>query len=177
MKTVLRIFGVITVIIALAFGSLSVKRSLDDKQDAQQAVAQMADAQKQLDAFKEMSKSMTGESKTQIDQQITDAQAKLDNVPSPGAYSGVIGLLLALMALAIIFGVLLFKTNLGLTTKLCLAAVGVMLSCYFLAPDLERGLYGGMKTPTLALMTGIPVIIAGLFAFFVAKRKMAEFVK
>jgi len=171
-KTVLRIFGVIAVVVALAFGSLSVMRSIDDKKDAEDAVGQMAEAQKQLDNFKELSKTMTGESKAQIDQQIADAEAKLDKIPSPGAYSGVIGLLFALMALSLVFGVLLFKTNLGLATKLCVAAVVVMLACYFLAPDLERGMYGGMKTPTLALMTGIPAIISGLFAFFVAKKNI-----
>ena len=170
MKTVFRIFGIIAVLISLAMCAMSVYRTGEDKKDLKENETQIVNAKAQLETLKEQTKIMTGESKVQMDAQVAAAQKQIDTMPSQTTYTIVQGLLSAMLLLALIFAVFLFRPNLKLTGQLLGAAVLLLLLAYFLSPDIKRGEYSGMASRTLALVSGIPVIISGLFAYGVAKK-------
>ena len=174
MKTVLRVFGVIAVLMCLLMGGMSIYRTGEDKKDLAEDQTEIANAQAQLESLKEQTKIMTGESKVEMDAKVAEAQAEIDKMPSASTYTIIQVLFGAMLLLALTFGIFLFRPNLKLTTQLLGAAVVLLLLAYFLSPDLKRGEYGGMASRTLALVSGIPVIIAGLCAFGVAKKNAAK---
>lgn len=174
MKTVLRIFGVIVILIALLTGAMSIWRANRDKDDLRESQTQMAQAKEQLALLKDEVKNMTGESKVQMDEQIAAVEEGMETLPSESTYIIVQVLLGALLVLALAFGVFLFRPDLKLSTMLLGVSVVLLLAAYFISPDLKRGEYSGLPSRTLALLAGIPVVLAGFFAFLVAKKTVVK---
>lgn len=174
MKTVLKIFGIIVILISLLTCSMSIYRAQIDKDDLVELETQIAEAKTQMATLKEQVKSMTGESKTELDEEIARIEKMIDTVPSATTYTIVQIILSVLLVLSLVFGVFLFKTNLKLSNQLFLAAVILTILAFFVSPDLERGQYSGMASRTLALLSGIPVVIAGLFSVLVAKKSVSK---
>jgi hypothetical protein len=170
MKTVFRIFGIIIVLISLLTCSMSIYRAQMDKDDLAESQTQIAEAKTQMAALKDQVKSMTGESKTELDAEIEKIEKMLDSMPSATTYTIVQIVLSALLILSLVFAVFLFKTNLKLSNQLFFAAVILTIIAFFASPDLERGQYSGMPSRTLALLSGIPVVLAGLFSILVARK-------
>ena len=106
--------------------------------------------------------------------QIAGFEKELENVPSATAYTVVQLLLFVLLVLSLVFAVFLFRPNLKLSNLLFFAAVILTIIAFFASPDIKRGEYGGMPSRTLALLSGIPVVITGLFALLVAKRSVSK---
>ena len=171
MKTVLRIFGIIIIVISLVTCSLSIYRAQLDKEDV---VTAMSGANEQLAKYKEQAQSMTGETKAMLDEEIAKAEKQIQEQPSASTYLIIQIFLAVLLVLALAFGVFLFRPNLKLVTQLLGAAVIVTVVTYFMSPDIARGPYGGMESRTAALISGIPVVIVGLFALLVAKRSITK---
>lgn len=167
MKTIFRIFGIIVILISLVTCSLSISRAQDDKEDV---VTAMTAVNAQLAKYKEQINASTGETKTFLEQELAKTEKQLQEQPSASTYLIVQIFLCVLLLLALTFGVFLFRPNLNLNTQLVGAAIVVTLVTYFMSPDIARGPYGGMDSRTAALVSGIPVILAGLFAFGVAKK-------
>ncbi|UPT71892.1 MAG: hypothetical protein M0D53_06210 [Flavobacterium sp. JAD_PAG50586_2] len=174
MKTVFRIFGILAIVIALVTCGMSIYRAGLDKEDLAEGQTELAEAQKQLITLKEMASTMTGESKVEMDKKVAEAEAAINSIPSATTYTIVQALIAALLVLALAFGVFLFRTNLKLSQQLLIASVILLLATYFISPDLKRGEYSGLPSRTLALLSGVPVVIAGLCAFLVAKRNTAK---
>lgn len=170
MKTALRIFGILAIIIALFTCGMSIYRAGMDKEDLAESQTAIAEAQQQVSSLKEMAKTMTGESKAEMDEKIAEAEAAIANVPPASTYTIVQALIAGLLILALVFGVFLFRTNLKLSQQLLIASIVLLLVAYFVSPDLKRGEYSGMASRSLALLSGIPVVIAGLCAYLVARR-------
>jgi hypothetical protein len=173
MKTVFRIFGTLAVLIAILTCSLSISRANDDKKDVAAEQTQMVAAQQQLASLKEQAKMMTGESKVQLDKQVADVEAIMNSAPSETTYLIVQVLLAGLLLSALAFALFLFRPNLKMATQLLGVAAILLLAAYFVSPDIKRGEYSGIESRTAALISGIPVLIAGLFAFLVAKKNAA----
>lgn len=174
MKTVLRIFGIFVILFALLFGTMSIWRAERDKKELRESQAEIAKAQQELAFFKEEVKNMTGESKTQMDEQIAAAEASMKKLPSESTYLAVQGLLALLVLSSLVIGVFLFRPNLKLSSLLIALSVVLLLATYLVSPKLERGEYSGLASRTLALLSGVPVFIAALFAFLIAKKKQTE---
>lgn len=170
MKTVLRIFGILVILISLITCAMSIYRANLDKKDLAENQTELAATKEKLASLKELVTTMTGESKKEMDGQIATLETDLDNIPSSSTYVLLQVLLSVLLLLALTYGVLLFKPNLTLTNKLFWATVFLVIITFLVSPDLKRGEYGGLPSRTLALLSGIPVLIAGLFALLVAKR-------
>jgi flagellar basal body-associated protein FliL len=167
MKIVARIFGIISILIAVLFCSLSFYRAEQDKKETEEELVQ---AHKQLDEFRENVKTTEGETKTYLEGQIAQAEKIIADQPQASNYLIVQIFLGVLIALALVFAILLFGKNPKLTTQLLLAAVVVTFIVYFASPDIERGKYSGLDSRTLALMSGIPVIVSGLWALLAARK-------
>lgn len=170
MKTILRIFGIIIIMISLLTCSMSIYRAQRDKDDLTELQTQIDEAKTQMAALKDQVKSMTGESKTELDKEIARMEKMIDSVPSATTYTTVQILLSVLLVLSLVFAVFLFKPNAKLSNQLFFAAVILTIVAFFVSPDLERGQYSGLPSRTLALLSGIPVVIAGLFALIIARR-------
>ncbi len=174
MKTVLRIFGIIVILISLLTCSMSIYRAHIDREELIAQQAELGEVKTKLAALKEEAKVMTGESKVQMDEEIATIENALQQVPSSSAYFAVEVLLLVLLVMALIFGFLLFRPNLKRSNQLFLVAVILTIIVFFVSPDIKRGAYSGLPSRTLALLSGIPVVIAGLFALLVAKRSVSK---
>ncbi len=174
MKTVLRIFGIIIILISLLTCSMSIYRAQLDKDKLADEQTELAEAKNNIDKLKKEAENMTGESKKQIDEQIAGFEKELENIPSETAYLIVQVLLSILLVLSLAFAVFLFRANLKLSSQLFYVAVILTIVAFLVSPDLKRGEYGGMESRTLALLSGIPVAIAGLFAILVAKRTTSK---
>ncbi len=174
MKTLSRIFGILILLIALGACVMTIWRADKDKDEAAQAQTQITAAQTQLNTLKEAVKTLNGESKTEMDAQIAEAEKKIDAIPTPSTYLIVEIFLSALLALSLVFAFFLFRPNLNLIVKLMGAAVLLTLAAYLITPDIERGPYGGANGRTLALISGIPVILVGLCALLVAKKSFSK---
>jgi hypothetical protein len=170
MKTVLRIFGVIIILISLLTCSMSIYRANLDKNDLTENQAKLTETQEKLTLLKEEVKNMTGESKVEMDEQITEMEELLNSIPAASTYTIVAALLVILLLLSLTFGVLLFRTNLNYSNLFFWTAAFLTIIVFFVSPDVKRGEYGGLPSRTLALLSGIPVVIAGLFAILIAKR-------
>jgi hypothetical protein len=170
MKTVLRIFGIIIILISLITCSMSIYRANLDKNDLTENQAELAETQEKLTLLKEEVKNMTGESKIEMDKQITEMEELLNSIPAASTYTIVAALLVILLLLSLAFGVFLFRTNLKYSNAFFWLAVFLTIIVFFVSPDIKRGEYGGLPSRTLALLSGIPVVIAGLFAIVIAKR-------
>ncbi len=167
MKIVARIFGIISILVALLFCGLSIHVTERDKNDT---IEEMAQAQKQLDEFQTQINTTTGETKAFLEGEMAKAQKIVADAPQPSTYLIIEIFLGVLILLALTFGVLLFGKNPKLVMQLAAAAVLVTLVTYFASPDVERGITGGMTNKALALTSGIPVVIAGLWALLAAKK-------
>lgn len=174
MRAALRIFGILVILFALLFGVMSIWRAQRDKNDLRESRMEIVEAEQNLSLLKEEAKNMTGESKTQIDEQIATAEEGLKKLPSESVYTTVQILLGFLVVISLILGVFLFRPNLKFSRIFLVASVVLSLAAYFASPDLKRGEYSGLPSRTLALLTGIPVIIVAVFAFLIAKNKRAE---
>ncbi len=174
MKTVLRIFGIIIILISLLTCSMSIYRANLDKNDLTENQAELTETQEKLTLLKEEVKNMTGESEVEMDKQITEMEELLNSLPAASTYTIVAALLVILLLLSLTFGVLLFRTNLKYSNLFFWSAIFLTLIVFFVSPDIKRGEYGGLPSRTLALLSGIPVVIAGLFAILVAKRNTQE---
>jgi uncharacterized membrane protein YidH (DUF202 family) len=174
MRTALRIFGILVILFALLFGTMSIWRAQRDKDDLRESRMEIVKAEQSLSLLKEEAKNMTGESKTQIDEQIATAEEGLKKLPSESVYTTVQMLLGFLVVISLILSVFLFRPNLNFSRMLLVSSVVLLLAAYFASPNLERGEYSGLPSRTLALLTGIPVVIAAVFAFLIAKNKRAE---
>lgn len=170
MKTVFRIFGILAILISLLTCGLSISRSQDDKEDL---AKEMAEVKAQMAKAKEQAAETSGETKAYMDAELAKVEKKMNEGPSESTYLIIEIFLSALLILALAFGVFLFRPN-PKTAQLLIGAVIITAVIYFISPDIKRGPYGGMESKTLALVSGIPVIIAGLFAFLVAKRSIAK---
>ena len=174
MKTVLRIFGIIIILISLLTCSLSIYRAQRDKNELAEVQVELTEAKAKMDQLKKEVEGMTGESKTELDEQIANFEKEFSNLPSATSYTVVQVILSALLILSLVFAVFLFKANLKLSSSLFYASVILTIVAFFVSPDIERGEYGGMASRTLALLSGIPVVIAGLFAFIIAKKSIVK---
>lgn len=170
MKIVVRIFGVIIILVSLLFGSLSIVRAERDKADIRETLPQVEQALQQLKTLKGEVGSMTGATKTELDANIAEAEANLAKIPSESTYTVAQLLFGALMVLTLAFGVFLFKANAKWSTILAAVAFVVFLAVYFVSPDIERGEYSGANSRTLALLSGIPVLVLALFAIFIGRK-------
>jgi hypothetical protein len=171
MKTVFRIFGIIVILISLVTCSLSIYRAQLDKEDT---VTALTEVNAQLAKFKEQINTTSGEEKVFLEQELAKTEKQISEQPSASTYLIVQIFLSVLLALALTFGVFLFRPNLKTTIQLLGAAIIVTVLTYFMSPDIARGPYGGMESRTAALISGIPVIIAGLFALLVAQRSTSK---
>lgn len=167
MKTLARIFGILAILISLLTCVLSFHRAGLDKTDAE---TELAEANKQLDDFRQKVNGETGETKVFLDQQIKEAEKIIADAPSGSAYIIVQIFIAVLILLSLTFGVFLFKTNRKLALQLLAGAVIVTIVLYFASPDIPRGKYSGMASRSLALLSGIPVIVAGLCAVLAARK-------
>lgn len=174
MKSVLRIFGILAILIALVTCGMSIYRTGLDKEDLAEGKRERAEAQKQVAMLKEMAKTMTGESKVKMDNKIAEAEAAINSVPSASTYTIVQGLIAVLLVLAMVFGVFLFRTNLKLSQQLLIASMVLLVVTYLVSPDFKRSGYSGMACRSLALLSAIPVVIAGLCAYLAAQRDTAK---
>lgn len=174
MKTVLKIFGIISILISLLTCSMSIYRAQRDKDDLAELQTQIAEAKTQMATLQDQVKSMTGESKTELDAEIAKIEKMIDSVPSASTYTIVQALLIVLVVLSLVFAVLLFKSNAKLSKQLFFAAVILTIVAFFVSPDLERGQYSGLPSRTLALLSGIPVVIGGLFAILIANKSLPK---
>ena len=174
MKTVFKIFGIIIVLISLLTCSMSIYRAQMDKDDLAESQTQIAEAKTQMATLKDQVKTMTGASKTELYAEIERIEKMLDTVPSATTYTIVQIMLAVLLILSLVFAVFLFKTNLKLSNQLFWATVILTIITFFVSPDLERGQYSGLSSRTLALLSGIPVVIAGLFSVLVAKKSIVK---
>lgn len=174
MRTALRIFGILVILFALLFGTMSIWRAQRDKDDLRESRMEIVEAEQSLSLLKEEAKNMTGESKRQMNEQIATAEEGLKKLPSESVYTTVQMLLGFLVVISLILSVFLFRPNLNFSRMLLVSSVVLLLAAYFASPNLERGEYSGLPSRTLALLTGIPVVIAAVFAFLIAKNKRAE---
>ena len=171
MKTVFRIFGIIAILFSMLTCGMSIYRAQLDKEDVK---TELADVNAQLAKFREQINGTTGEAKTFLEQELAKVEKQIQEQPSPSTYLILQIFLSVLLILALAFGVFLFRPNLKLTTQLLVVAVIVLVVTYFMSPDIKRGPYGGMDSRTLALLSGIPVVVAGLFAFLTAKKSVVK---
>lgn len=171
MKTAFRIFGVITLLVAMLFCTLSIYRTAKDGQEAE---TELTEARAQLKTYHDQAASVGGEAETYMKEQVAGIEKQIDEAPSGTTYTIVLVLLSALLIAALVSGVLLFRTNLPLSQKLLIGSVALLLAAYFVSPDIARGPYGGMENRTLALMSGIPAILTALFAFLTARKTVSE---
>lgn len=171
MKTVLKIFGIIAVLIALGAGAASIYRAGIDKE---KLAEQEKQATNEIEKYKEDTKNYTGETKALMDEEIAKAEEKLKEAPSSSSYTILQFLHVLLLLVTLAFAVFLFRPNSKLTTQLLIATVVVILAAYFISPDIKRGMYGGAETKTLVLISGFPIIITGLFAFLIAKKSAVK---
>ncbi|NUY80450.1 hypothetical protein HUK80_06045 [Flavobacterium sp. MAH-1] len=171
MKIVSRIFGIIAIFFAILFCSMSIYRAGIDKDKAE---AELTEAKQQIEQFREQAKTMTGETKAYLDGEIANAEKVINEAPKGSTYLIVQIFLGVLLVLSLAFGYFLFRPNLNTVTKFVAAAVIVTLIVYFASPDIARGKYSGLNSRTLALLSGIPVIVAGLFAFLAAKKAVVK---
>lgn len=174
MRTALRIFGILAILFALLAGTMSIWRAERDKDDIRESQTEIAETQQSLSLLKEEAKNMTGESKAQMEEQIATAEAGMKKLPSESVYTTVQFLLGFLVVISVLLGVFLFRPNLKFSRMLLVSSVVLLLAAYFASPNLERGEYSGLPSRTLALLTGIPVVIVAVFAFLIAKNKRAE---
>ncbi|RZJ63379.1 MAG: hypothetical protein EOO50_16855 [Flavobacterium sp.] len=174
MKTVLRIFGVLIVLLAFLFIGLSIWRTGTDKDDLRENEIEMTLAKAQLETLKKEAASMTGESKKLMDEQIATADAAIKEIPSESILTVIQVLFAVMFVVALAAAIFLFRPNLKFSQILLIGSVVLLLVTYFISPDIERGEYSGMNNTTLALMSGIPVIFAGLFAFLVARKSAVK---
>lgn len=167
MKTAYRICGTLIVLLCLFFCSLSISKAQQDKEDV---VATKTAANAQIARYKEQAQSIAVETKAMLDEQISKAKQQLQEQPSASTYFIIQIFLSVLLLLALTFGVLLFRPDSNLTAQLIGASALVTLVTYFMSPNNTRVSYGDMATGTSVLLSGIPVVIAGLFALLAAKR-------
>lgn len=167
MKTASRILGIIVILIALLTCAMSIYRANLDKEET---VASLTEANAAIAKLKQEGTQLGGEAKTYIDQQIAEAEKMIAEAPSASTYTILSIFLGVLLVLALAFGVFLFRPNLKLVQQLLIASVIILVVTYFMSPDIKRGTYGGMESRTLALISGIPVVLAGVFALLVAKK-------
>ncbi|RZJ68943.1 hypothetical protein [Flavobacterium sp.] len=167
MKTVARIFGIISFLVAILFCVLSIHRAELDKKDIAEDLTQ---ANSQIEQFRQQVKGTEGETKTYLDGELAKAEKMIADSPKESTYLIVQIFIGVLIALSLAFVVLLFSKKPALVTQLLVGAVVVTLVVYFASPDIERGEYSGLNSRTLALMSGIPVIVAGLFALLAARK-------
>jgi hypothetical protein len=166
MKTVFKIFGVIAILISVSMCYMSIDRSQDDKVETATALTEV---NAQIAKFRELVNSSTGETKTLLAQELANTEKQIHDQPSPSTYFIIQIFLSVLLLLALSFGVFLFRPNLTLSKQLVALAVVVLLVTYFMSPDIQRGEYSGANSRTLALISGIPVVIAGLFSILAAR--------
>lgn len=172
MKTVLKIFGIIAVLIALGAGAASIYRAGIDKE---KLTKEETEAKAEIEKFKEKTETFTGATKAEMDQKIADAEEELKSAPSSSSLMIVQILHVLLLFITLAFAIFLFRSNLKLTTQLLIAAIVIVLAAYFISPDIKRGsLTGGLSTQALVLTSGIPTIITGLFAFLIAKKNAVK---
>ncbi|THD29988.1 hypothetical protein [uncultured Flavobacterium sp.] len=174
MKTTVRILGVFIILLILFASAASIWRAERDKTELRESQAAIAEAQQSLALLKEEAKNMTGESKVQIESQIAEAESDIKKLPAESTFTIVQVLFGASMLLSIVFGVFLFRPNLKSSKTLLVASILLLLATYFISPDIDGGKYSGFSRRTLALITGIPLIVVALFAFWIAKKKNAE---
>lgn len=174
MKTTVRIFGIFIILFVLLASSASIWRAQRDKDELSESRELIAEAQQSLVLLKEQAKTMTGESKTQIESQIAEAESGIQKIPSESTYTIVQVLFGACIVLSIVFGVFLFRPNLKSSKTLLVASILLLLATYFISPDIEGGKYSGFSSRTLALISGIPLVVLGLFAFWIAKKKNVD---
>jgi len=174
MKTTVRIFGIFIILFALLVCTASIWRTQRDKDELSESQALIAQAQEGLALLKEEAKNMTGESKAQIESEIAETESSIKKLPSESTLTIIQVLYGASALLSVIFGVFLFRPNLKLSQTLLAASILLLLATYFLSPDIGGGKYSGFSSRTLALMSGIPVIVVGLFAFWIGKKKSTE---
>lgn len=170
MKTFFRIIGMVAIIISLAMGGLAISRSQDDKEDLEKG---MAEAKSKIAEAKKQAGEISGETKAYMEEELAKAEKQINEGPSESTYFIMQIFFSVLLLLSLAFGVFLFRPNLK-TIQLVAGAVLLTVILYFIAPDIKRGEYGGIEDKTMALVVGIPVIIAGLFAFLVAKRSISK---
>lgn len=171
MKTVFRIFGIISLLVAMLFCTLSIYRTYKDGEEAQ---TELNEANAQLKTYHDQAASIGGEAEKYMKDQVADVERQINEAPSGTTYTIVTVLLCILLIIALVSGVSLFRANLPLSQKLLIASVVLLAAAYFLSPDIKRGPYGGMENRTLALLSGIPVIVTALFAFLVAKKTVSK---
>ncbi|TPD69988.1 hypothetical protein [Flavobacterium microcysteis] len=174
MKTTVRIFGIFIILFVLLASSASIWRSQRDKDELRESQELIAQAQQSLTLMKEEVKNMTGESKLEMENQIAEAESGIKKLPSESTFTIVQVLFGASMVLSIVFGVFLFRPNLKSSKTLLVMSILLLLATYFISPDIEGGKYSGFSNRTLALITGIPLIVLALFAFWIAKKKNVE---
>jgi Flp pilus assembly protein TadB len=170
MKTLLRIFGILILLIATGICAMSIWRANEDREELAQ---DMANAKVELAKYQEQANQMTGEARDFVTQQIAEAEKKLTEAASPSTYVILEIFLSALLILGLAFGVFLFRPNPNVVKLLGVAAVLVIVT-YFVSPDIKRGTYGGADSRTLALMSGIPVLIVGLLALVIARKSAVK---
>lgn len=171
MRTLAKIFGTLVILFALLACSMSIYRAQRDKDKLE---AQLTEARQQIEEYKSQATTMTGAAKTYLDEQIATAEKTLQEAPSASTYQIVQVFLSVLLALSVAYMVLLFRPNRKLVLQLLIGSIVVAFIVYFASPDIKRGQYSGMDSRTLALLSGIPVVLAGLLALAVAKVAVAK---
>ncbi|WP_412464066.1 hypothetical protein [Flavobacterium mekongense] len=173
MKTVLRFFGLIFALISLLTCSMSIYRAQLDKEKLTENQAKIVDIQNQMAKLKTEVKIMSGESKLKINAEIKKLEKIIDSLPTATNYTVVQVILSLLLILSLTFSVLMFKTNLDLSDQLFYTSVILTILAFFASPDLDRDQYSTLPSRTLALLSGIPVVIVGYFAICVTKKPLA----
>lgn len=169
MKILFRIFGILAILMALTMGGLAISRCQEDKESLN---AETTEAKAKITELKQQSAGFTGETKTTLDEEISKAETELSKAPSSSSFLIMQVFISVLLILAVAFGAFLFKPN-SKTIHGVAGALIITILLYFIAPDIKRGEYGGMEDKTMALMVGVPTLIAGLFAFLIAPKNIA----
>lgn len=169
MKTFLKIIGVIVVLVALVTSAAGAYRANLDRTELVENKAELDNVMAQLAKLKEEVKIMTGESKTEMDAEIAKYEEMLAAVPSESTYSLLTALFGGLVLISLAFGFFLFKPNMKSVTLFVGVAAVLFIATYIVSPDIETGPYGGAESRTLALVAGVPVMLAGLISLAVAK--------
>lgn len=171
MKIFLKVIGVIVVLIATLASGAGAYRADLDKSKLIESKAEFAQAESQLATLKENVKVMTGESKTEMDAQIAELEDMIAKIPSESTYGLLTALFAGLIVVSLAFGYFLFRPKMKPLTLFLAVASILFIAAYIVSPDIKTGPYGGAESRTLALVAGIPVMIAGLISLAVAKMK------
>jgi len=171
MKTLLRVFGVILVLVALVVSSLGVVRNFRDAEDAAEYENTMSQGNLEIKELKAQAELLTGESKAAALDSIKQAEDILKDIPSKNTFTFIGVLMVVLVLTSLVSAVLLFVVR-EKAAKIILAITIVSaLIAIVISPNIGGGLTGGASNRTVAMIAAVPAFLSALFAFLISRMK------